>query len=65
MPFVTSGYTPMFRSGTTNGFNFGGGVNYWFREWTRLRLEFRDHVSINLGDTTGHFYEFRVGLSFR
>ena len=30
-PFVTGGYTLMFRSGHASLFNYGGGLNYWFR----------------------------------
>jgi opacity protein-like surface antigen len=63
VPFVTGGYTLFFRSGTANGFNFGGGVNYWFREHLGLRLEFRDNVWTTYA--TGHFLGFRVGLAFR
>jgi hypothetical protein len=63
VPFVTGGYTLFFRSGTANGFNFGGGVNYWFREHLGLRLEFRDNVSTT--DATVHWLGFRVGLAFR
>lgn len=63
VPFVTGGYTLFFRSGTANGFNFGGGVNYWFREHLGLHLEFRDNVSTT--DATVHWLGFRVGLAFR
>jgi hypothetical protein len=60
---ATVGYTLFFRSGTANGFNFGGGVNYWFREHLGLRLEFRDNVSTTWD--TEHYLGFRVGLAFR
>jgi hypothetical protein len=63
VPFITGGYTLFFRSGTANGFNFGGGVNYWFREHLGLRLEFRDNVSTTYA--TEHSLGFRVGLAFR
>jgi len=63
VPFVTGGYTLFFRSGTANGFNFGGGVNYWFREHLGLRLEFRDNVWTTYA--TVHWLGFRVGLAFR
>lgn len=43
-PFVTSGYTLLFRNGHTNLFNFGGGVNYCLRSNLGLRMVFRDHV---------------------
>jgi hypothetical protein len=63
VPFVTSGYSLFFRSGTANLVNFGGGVNYWFRERTGLRVEFRDHIRPDY--TTAHFWEFRIGVAFR
>jgi hypothetical protein len=62
-PFVTGGYTLMFRSGHANLANFGGGMNYWFHPRLGARLEFRDHVN-----TTGsivHFWGFRFGVAFR
>jgi len=62
VPFVTGGYSLAFRSGTANGGNFGGGVDYWLRESVGLRFEFRDHVFSN--DST-HFFGFRFGLAFR
>jgi len=63
VPFVTGGYSLIFREGKTNGGNFGGGVNYWFRERVGLRLEFRDQVFTQ--GRTAHFYGFRIGLAFR
>src|SRR3989442_13643038 len=62
-PFVTAGYSLVFREGTANFFNFGGGANYWMRDGMALRLEFRDHV--NTGYGTIHYLGFRVGLTFR
>jgi hypothetical protein len=63
-PFVSGGYTLFFREGTANGVNFGGGLNYWFRERLGLRFEVRDNVMIANGET-GHFVGLRVGLTFR
>ncbi len=63
VPFVTGGYTLFFRNGTASGFNYGGGVNYWFKERVGLRFEVRDQVFVNNG--TGHFVGFRAGISFR
>jgi hypothetical protein len=59
-PFVTGGYTLMFRSGVANLFNFGGGINYRFRRHLGIRLEFRDHVRMD--PVTIHHWGFRVGL---
>lgn len=57
-PFVTGGYTLFFRSGTANGFYFGGGVDWWPRERMGLRLEGRDEVM----EGEVHFVSFRVNL---
>lgn len=62
-PFVTGGYTLFFRSGTANGFNVGGGVNYWFKECVGLRLELRDNVWTEFG--TVHYVGFRIGVTSR
>lgn len=63
VPFVTGGYTGFFRSGYANGVNFGGGVNYWFKQRVGLRVEFRDNVLIDSGSI--HFLNVRAGLTFR
>jgi hypothetical protein len=63
VPFLTVGYAGFFRRGYANGLNYGGGVNYWFKERVGLRLEFRDHVFIESGST--HFLNARIGLVFR
>jgi hypothetical protein len=62
-PFVTGGYSLLFRSGVGHAVNFGGGVNYWFKDRVGVRLEFRDHVVIY--PDLGHFFGFRIGLAFR
>lgn len=63
VPFASGGYSLFFRSGTANGINFGGGVNYWFKDRLGLRVEIRDHVVVESPDT--HFIGFRFGLLFR
>ncbi|HLG13573.1 MAG TPA: hypothetical protein VJH03_03485 [Blastocatellia bacterium] len=63
VPFVTAGYTLIFREGRANLFNFGGGVNYWVRKKVGLRFEFRDHVWSNA--STQHFWGVRFGVAFR
>jgi hypothetical protein len=60
-PFVTAGYSLFFRGGTANGFNYGGGVVYWFKPHVGLRLEVRDHWI----ERYHMFTQFRIGLSFR
>jgi hypothetical protein len=62
-PFVTAGYTLMFRSGVANLYNAGGGANYWFHKRLGARLEFRDQVYTSGG--TLHYWGFRFGLAFR
>ena len=62
-PFVTGGYSLFFRSGTANGYNFGGGVHYWLSDKTGLRFEVRDNVLPEYKDL--HFVGFRVGVTFR
>jgi hypothetical protein len=62
-PFVTGGYTLFARAGTSSGLNFGGGVNYWFKNHAGLRLELRDNVWTS--HVTVHYVDFRVGVTFR
>ncbi len=62
-PFVTGGYTLFFRSGTANGFNVGGGANYWLKDHLGLRFELRDNV--NVQNATIPYFGFRVGVTFR
>jgi len=62
-PFVTGGYTLMFRYGHINLFNFGGGVNYWFHQRLGARFEFRDQVHVD--GSAIHYWGVRFGLSFR
>lgn len=62
-PFLTAGYTGFFRGGYANGVNFGGGVNYWFKERVGLRFEFRDNIFA--ADGTAHLLNVRIGLTFR
>jgi hypothetical protein len=63
-PFVTGGYSLIFRSGHINTFNLGGGVNYWFHEHMGLKLDFRDHIDAR-GGSAVHLWAFRVGLNLR
>lgn len=61
-PFVTAGYSLLFRSQTRNLFNYGGGVNYWFVPHLALRGEVRDHIYDAGGRV--HLWELRMGVSF-
>ncbi len=62
--YVTAGYSVMFRSGSFNLFNFGGGINYWFIPRLGLKAELRDHVYRPSGASI-HYWGIRVGLAFR
>jgi hypothetical protein len=62
-PFVTGGYSLLFREGHLNAVNFGAGTHYWFGKKVGLRLEVRDHVSPEY--FSDHFIQGRVGVSFR
>lgn len=63
VPFASGGYSLFFRSGSASGVNFGGGVDYWFKERIGLRFEVRDHILVEYPET--HYAGFRVGLTFR
>ncbi len=68
VPFLTAGYTGIFRGrGGDSGFNFGGGVNHWFKDRVGVRLEFRDNVFgyTFSGNDYVHYLNVRVGLTFR
>jgi hypothetical protein len=64
VPFGTGGVSGLFACGDGCGaagaFNFGGGINYWFRPNRGLRLEGRDYVL----DKSDHKWEIRVGFAF-
>ncbi|MCU0248130.1 MAG: hypothetical protein MUC42_16300 [Bryobacter sp.] len=62
-PFAGAGYTLLFRSGTGQAWNIGGGLNYWFSRHVGLRTEFRDHIWAR--DSGVHYWGFRFGVSFR
>jgi hypothetical protein len=62
-PFVTGGYSLLFRCGHLNAMNFGGGVDYWFGKRSGMRFEFRDHVSPRY--FSEHLLQGRVGIVFR
>ena len=63
-PFVTGGYSIVFRNFAANGVNVGGGINYWFREKVGLVLAGRfAHATVQSVGT--NFLEVRIGLTFR
>jgi opacity protein-like surface antigen len=59
-PFATGGYSMAFRDGTANGYNIGGGVNYWLGDRMGLRFEYRENVINDF-----HFHGGRIGWTFR
>jgi len=59
-PYVTGGYSLFFKYGTSNAFNYGGGVNWWIGERTGLKFEIRDQY----GDGV-HYWGMRFGVTFR
>jgi len=61
-PFVTGGYSLLFRTGHANFANFGGGMTYWFHSHLGARFELRDQI--NTMGTIGHFWGVRFGLAF-
>jgi len=63
-PFITAGYSLIFRNFSANAVNFGLGTNYWFGDDIGLLVEARDHYGKVQGVFT-HLWEVRVGLTFR
>ncbi len=61
-PFLAGGYSRVGGDGGRNLVNFGGGVNWWFRENKGILLEFRDHV---YPDGGRHLLGLRIGFAFR
>jgi len=73
LPFLTAGYTRTFgHESGANMFNFGFGVDYWFKERMGGFVEFRDHVRrVETGTAafsqkiTFNLWEIRLGLTFK
>jgi len=61
MPFITAGYGLGFRAGSANLYNYGGGVSWWFKPKTGLRLEVRDYRA----PSGGNLVVVRTGIAFR
>jgi hypothetical protein len=65
-PFATGGYSLIFRNFTANGFNVGGGINYWFRENRGILFEVREEAGKHTPVfVENHYLEIRIGLTFR
>lgn len=72
-PFVTVGYTSLFRGahheagqdpGQANLINFGGGLNYWMRPNLGAKIEFRDNLHPKRGPNP-NYWSFRIGIIVR
>jgi len=59
-PFAETGYSLLFRKGTANLWNYGGGLNYWASPHMAFRAEVRDQVQ---GGPV-HYWAIRFGISF-
>lgn len=64
VPFVTGGYTMLFRGDTASGGNFGGGVTLWPKERFGIRVEARDHIH-QFDGATLHSLTARISFVFR
>lgn len=66
--FEAGGYSLYYgyRTSTQNGFNLGGGVNWWVSKRAALRLEVvdQDHIQY-FHSQFSRFIAFRVGMTFR
>ena len=63
VPFVTGGYSLVFRQGTLNLIHYGGGFNHWFNNHYGLRFEVRDHIQTRSAEY--HLLQFRAAFLFR
>jgi hypothetical protein len=64
-PFVTAGYSAIFRDFGTNAGNVGGGLNYWFSENKALTISGRAVLGAQINSLNTKFFEFRIGMTFR
>lgn len=64
-PYATFGYSLLFRDYTANLYNYGGGVNYWFKPNMGVKVEVRDHVWSHPLVSSTHIWGVRVGITFR
>lgn len=65
-PYLMAGYSVIFRDFAANGFNAGGGLNYWFRERTGLVVGVTwVHEFATSQNLVTNFVMGRIGLTFR
>jgi len=66
--YGTGGYTLLIRDFSANGFNVGGGMNYWFKDRLGITLEYR-FLKIYGNPPppafASQYSEVRFGLTFR
>ncbi len=62
-PFVTGGYSFLWKMGHVNAANFGAGANYWLARHVGLRVEARDQVRTS--GTAVNYWGVRFGVAFR
>ncbi|MPZ17692.1 MAG: outer membrane beta-barrel protein [Luteitalea sp.] len=63
-PFVTAGYTRLFRPDVGfNAWNLGAGINYRVSERVGLRIELRDHIRPD-DRSTIQYWTVRFGVTF-
>jgi hypothetical protein len=63
VPFVTGGYSTMFREGAVHGANVGAGFTWWAADRHGLRIEVRDQIF--RGGATLNNVGFRIAWAFR
>lgn len=61
-PFVTGGYSFLFRGESENRLNFGGGLTYWMANHAGLRVEYRQYEAVSYRNS---LREVRLGLALR
>ncbi len=65
VPFITGGYTGLFRQVSINGSNFGGGVTVWPGDHVGLRFEGRLYHFNIAGISSVNFVVARFGIAAR
>ena len=64
-PFLTGGYSLIFRDYATSGLNLGAGFNYWFKENVGIVFAGQGILLAKLQGVDTKFFEIRVGFTFR
>jgi hypothetical protein len=64
-PFVVGGSTLIPAWYSRGGYNFGGGIRYWFLSRLGLGVELRDHYITGGNPANHHYFQTRISLVFR